>query len=52
LHFYLQCDFLARERIELVLDEDSPFLELMPLAGLDQDEDVGGRLVCGIGVVW
>ena len=26
--------FLARERIQLLLDKDSPFIELMPLAGL------------------
>lgn len=42
----------ARERIELLLDEDSPFLELMPLAGLGQDETaVGASLVAGIGLV-
>ena len=27
--------FLARERIELLIDRDSPFLELSPLAGLN-----------------
>ncbi|GAA5809173.1 hypothetical protein MFLAVUS_002578 [Mucor flavus] len=42
----------ARERIELVLDEDSPFLELCALAGYDQDEmTLGGSLVAGIGLV-
>jgi acetyl-CoA carboxylase carboxyltransferase component len=25
--------YSARERVDLVLDQDSPFLELMPLAG-------------------
>jgi acetyl-CoA carboxylase carboxyltransferase component len=29
---------LARERIELVLDSDAPFLELMPLAGWGTDD--------------
>lgn len=43
---------LARERIELLLDEDSPFLELCALAGYDQDEmTLGGSLVAGIGLV-
>ena len=32
---------LARERIELLLDEGSPFLELMPLAGWGSDFTVG-----------
>lgn len=44
--------FLARERIELVLDEDSPFLELMPLAGLNgKGFGAGGTGVSGIGLV-
>lgn len=43
---------LARERIELVLDQDSPFLELMPLAGLEaKGFGAGGTSVCGIGLV-
>ncbi len=29
---------LARERIELVLDKDSPFLELLPLAGMEKKD--------------
>ena len=42
----------ARERIELLLDRDSPFLELMPLAGHSiKDATVGGALMCGLGVV-
>eukprot|EP01118_Nematostelium_gracile_P017277 TRINITY_DN732_c0_g1_i3.p1 TRINITY_DN732_c0_g1~~TRINITY_DN732_c0_g1_i3.p1 ORF type:complete len:540 (-),score=140.69 TRINITY_DN732_c0_g1_i3:27-1646(-) len=42
----------ARERIEMVLDQDSPFLELMPLAGYGQkDSTVGGSSICGIGLV-
>ena len=41
----------VRERIELLLDRDSPFLELSPLAGYFTDYTVGGGLVTGIGVV-
>ena len=43
---------LARERIELVLDEDSPFLELLPLAGLEaKGFGAGGTSIAGIGLV-
>lgn len=42
---------LARERIELLLDEDSAFLELMPLAGWHSEFTVGASLVTGIGVI-
>ncbi len=43
---------LARERLELLLDRDSPFLELMPLAGLGGDGfGAGGTIVAGIGLV-
>ena len=43
---------LARERIELLLDEDSPFLELLPLAGLKgKGFGAGGTSVSGIGLV-
>jgi acyl-CoA carboxylase subunit beta len=42
---------LARERIELLLDRDAPFLELSPLAGWGSDYPVGGSIVTGIGVV-
>ncbi|MDQ4084202.1 MAG: acyl-CoA carboxylase subunit beta [Actinomycetota bacterium] len=42
---------LARERIELLVDEDSPFLELCPLAGWGSDFAVGASVVTGIGVV-
>jgi len=41
----------ARERIELLLDEDSPFLELCPLAAWGSDFQVGASVVTGIGVV-
>ena len=42
---------LIRERIELLIDEDSPFLELSGLAGWGSDFTVGASVVCGIGVV-
>ena len=42
---------MARERIELLLDRDSPFLEIAPLAGWGTDFGLGGSLVSGIGVV-
>ncbi len=42
----------ARERIQSVLDPHSPFFELMPLAGLLQNDSTpGASLVCGIGIV-
>lgn len=42
---------LARERIELLIDPDSPFLELCPLAAWGSDFTVGASLVTGIGVI-
>jgi len=43
---------LARERLELLLDPDSPFLELLPLAGYGVDGfGIGGTIVTGIGYV-
>jgi acetyl-CoA carboxylase carboxyltransferase component len=43
----------ARERIEMLLDQDSPFLELLPLAGLGMQGGFGpgGTMVAGIGFV-
>lgn len=41
----------ARERIELLVDEGSAFLELMPLAGWGSDFAVGASIITGIGVV-
>jgi acetyl-CoA carboxylase carboxyltransferase component len=41
----------ARERIELLLDPDSPFLELCALAAFGSDFTVGASVVIGIGVV-
>lgn len=43
--------FLARERIELLVDQDSPFLELSPLAAWGSSFQVGAGVVTGIGVV-
>ncbi|MFD8499850.1 acyl-CoA carboxylase subunit beta [Amycolatopsis sp. NPDC059657] len=42
---------LARERIELLIDEDSPFLELSPLAAWGSNYQVGASVITGIGVV-
>lgn len=42
---------LARERIELLIDPDTPFLELSPLAAWGSDYPVGASMVTGIGVV-
>jgi acetyl-CoA carboxylase carboxyltransferase component len=41
----------ARERIELLVDPDSPFLELCPLAAYGSAFQVGASLVTGIGAV-
>jgi len=44
---------LGRERLELLLDRDSPFLELLPLAGMNEKGGfgAGGTSVSGIGIV-
>ena len=44
---------LARERIEALLDPDTPFLELSPLAawGMYDDEAPSSGIITGIGVV-
>ena len=42
---------LPRERINLLLDRGSPFLELSPLAGWGTDDPLGGGVVTGIGRV-
>lgn len=42
---------LARERIELLLDRDTPFLELSSLAAWGTDKNLGANAVTGIGVV-
>ncbi|MFM7735790.1 MAG: carboxyl transferase domain-containing protein, partial [Alphaproteobacteria bacterium] len=42
---------LPRERIELLLDRDTPFLELSPLAALGSEYVVGASVVTGVGVV-
>ena len=41
----------ARQRVELLLDLESPFLELAPLAGYGSSFTVGGSVVAGIGLV-
>ena len=41
----------VRERIELLVDRDSPFLELSPYAAWGTDFPVGAGLVTGIGVI-
>ncbi|WP_285484101.1 acyl-CoA carboxylase subunit beta [Amycolatopsis sp. NBRC 101858] len=41
----------VRERLELLLDPDSPFLELSALAAWGTDFTVGASVVTGIGVV-
>jgi len=44
--------FTARERIDLLLDENSPFLELLPFAGIAGKNSEGGSTsVGGIGLV-
>jgi acyl-CoA carboxylase subunit beta len=42
---------LARERVELLVDPDSPFLELSPLAAYGSGYPVGASVVTGVGVV-
>jgi len=42
---------LARERVELLLDRDGPFLELSPLAAWGTDFHVGASVVTGVGPV-
>jgi acetyl-CoA carboxylase carboxyltransferase component len=41
----------VRERIELLVDVDSPFLELSPLAAWGTEFHVGAVIVTGVGVV-
>lgn len=42
---------LVRERVEALVDPDTPFLELSPLAGWGTQDAVGVGIVTGIGVV-
>jgi acetyl-CoA carboxylase carboxyltransferase component len=42
---------LARERVELLVDRDSPFMELMPVAAYGSNVPVGAGVVTGIGIV-
>ncbi len=41
----------ARERIELLLDRDAPFLELSATAGADTEFNVGAAVITGIGQI-
>jgi acyl-CoA carboxylase subunit beta len=40
-----------RERIAMLLDPDSPFLEISALAGYDSDYALGGGMIVGVGVI-
>ena len=42
---------LARERVELLLDRDAPFLELSTLAAWGTNYHVGASIVTGLGVI-
>jgi acetyl-CoA carboxylase carboxyltransferase component len=42
---------LPRERIEMLLDQDSPFLELAPSAAWGSEYPVGASVVTGVGVI-
>lgn len=42
---------LPRERIELLVDPDSPFLELSPVAAATTEYPVGASSVTGVGVI-
>jgi acetyl-CoA carboxylase carboxyltransferase component len=42
---------LARERIELLIDRDGPFMELSALAAWGTEFNVGAAIVTGVGVV-
>ncbi|MBB3753935.1 acetyl-CoA carboxylase carboxyltransferase component [Mycolicibacterium sp. BK634] len=42
---------LARERIELLVDRDGPFMELSALAAWGTEFNVGAAIVTGIGVI-
>ena len=42
---------LPRERVEMLLDQDSPFLELSPVAAWGSGFPVGASVVTGIGVI-
>jgi acetyl-CoA carboxylase carboxyltransferase component len=42
---------MIRERVELLLDRDAPFLELSPLAAWGSQFQVGASIVTGVGVV-
>jgi acetyl-CoA carboxylase carboxyltransferase component len=42
----------ARQRVSLLLDEDSPFLEIQPFAGYENpDSTPAASMITGIGLV-
>ena len=41
----------VRERVSLVFDQDSPFLEISPLAAWGSDYTVGGGMLAGVGII-
>lgn len=41
----------ARERIARVIDPDTPFYEVSPLAAYDSDYTIGGGMIVGIGII-
>lgn len=54
--FHQRGQLTPRERINLMLDRGSPFLEIASLAGLRQHDDkdgslAGGNTICGVGYV-
>ena len=47
-----QGKMLARERIDALLDKDSPYLDLLPFAGFGRESfAIGGTMSAGIGLV-
>ena len=42
---------MARDRVELLLDRDAPFLEIGALAAWGTDFPLGGSMICGLGVI-
>ncbi|MGI9646985.1 MAG: acyl-CoA carboxylase subunit beta [Acidimicrobiia bacterium] len=42
---------LPRQRVELLVDRDAPFLELSPVAAAGTDYTAGASLVSGVGVI-
>ena len=54
--FHKRGQLMPRERVNLLLDRGTPFLEISTLAGYQQHDDndgslAGGNSICGIGYV-